>query len=116
MTTDNGTQFTYHNTFGGFCKLRTLGIVLDSQVLGVYDPANPFNNNAQPNSWTPPLNTSWTWGVDRIYAVNLGGLFVLGGDSLPVLCDELHMIVQQSRLSPRLILRSMRQLLSTSGH
>ncbi|KAJ7228427.1 glycoside hydrolase family 5 protein [Mycena pura] len=58
----NGTQFTYHNTFGGFW---------------VYDPANPFNNNAQPNSWTPPLNTSWTWGVDRIYAVNLGGLFVL---------------------------------------
>ncbi|KAF7352577.1 Glycoside hydrolase family 5 protein [Mycena venus] len=57
VTTDNGTQFIYNNTFGGFF--------------------NPFNNNAQPNSWTPPLNTSWRWGVDRIYGVNLGGLFVL---------------------------------------
>jgi len=62
VTTENGTQFTYNNSFGGFW---------------VNDPANPFNNNAQPNSWTPPLNTSWRWGVDRIYGVNLGGLFVL---------------------------------------
>ncbi|KAJ7490343.1 glycoside hydrolase family 5 protein [Mycena galericulata] len=61
VTTDNGTQFTYNNSFGGFW---------------VNDPADPFNNNAQPNSWTPPLNTSWKWGVDRIYGVNLGGLFV----------------------------------------
>ncbi|KAF8176767.1 glycoside hydrolase family 5 protein [Pholiota molesta] len=59
---DNGTEFTYNNPFGGFW---------------VQDPANPFNNNAQPNSWTPPLNTSWTWGKDHIYGVNLGGLFVL---------------------------------------
>ncbi|KAJ7904777.1 glycoside hydrolase family 5 protein [Mycena olivaceomarginata] len=62
VTTANGTQFTYNNSFGGFW---------------VNDPGNPFNNNAQPNSWTPPLNTSWRWGVDRIYGVNLGGLFVL---------------------------------------
>lgn len=41
------------------------------------DPENPFNNDARPNSWTPPLNTSWRWGIDRIYGVNLGGLFVL---------------------------------------
>ncbi|KAJ7683958.1 glycoside hydrolase superfamily, partial [Mycena rosella] len=65
VTTENGTQFTYNNTFGGFCNA------------GVDDPSNPFNNNAKPNSWTPPLNTSWTWGVDRIYGVNLGGLFVM---------------------------------------
>ncbi|KAJ6515629.1 glycoside hydrolase family 5 protein [Mycena sanguinolenta] len=52
----------YNNSFGGFW---------------VDDPGNPFNNDAQPNSWTPPLNTSWRWGVDRIYGVNLGGLFVL---------------------------------------
>jgi hypothetical protein len=45
--------------------------------LGVQDSANPFNNDARPNSWTPPLNTSWRWGVDRVYGVNLGGLFVL---------------------------------------
>jgi hypothetical protein len=48
-----------------------------SMAPGVQDPATPFNNNAQPNSWTPPLNTSWTWGKDHIYGVNLGGLFVL---------------------------------------
>lgn len=34
---------------------------------GVADPNDPFNNNAQANSWTPPLNTSWTWGKDKIY-------------------------------------------------
>lgn len=45
--------------------------------LGVQDPGDPFNNNAQSNSWTPPLNTSWQWGQDRVYGVNLGGLFVL---------------------------------------
>ena len=44
---------------------------------GVSDPANPFNNNAQPNSWTPPLNTSWTWGKDRVFGVNLGGWLVM---------------------------------------
>ncbi|KAF8970877.1 glycoside hydrolase family 5 protein [Flammula alnicola] len=59
---ENGTEFTYKNPFGGFW---------------VQDPGDPFNNNAQPNSWTPPLNASWTWGKDRVYGVNLGGLFVL---------------------------------------
>jgi glucan 1,3-beta-glucosidase len=48
-----------------------------SSSLGVDDPANPFNNNAQANSWTPPLNTSWTWGKDRVYGVNLGGWLVM---------------------------------------
>ncbi|KAJ7284148.1 glycoside hydrolase family 5 protein [Mycena rebaudengoi] len=58
----DGSTFTYNNSFGGFW---------------ITDPENPFNNNAQPNSWTPPLNTSWKWGVDRIHGVNLGGLFVI---------------------------------------
>ena len=44
---------------------------------GVHDPEDPFNNNARPNEWTPPLNTSWRWGVDRVYGVNLGGWLVL---------------------------------------
>lgn len=52
VTAEDGTTFTYVNKFGGFW---------------VDDPKDPFNNNAQPNSWTPPLNTSWTWGVDRVY-------------------------------------------------
>jgi len=62
VTTENGTQFTYNNSFGGYW---------------VQDSGNPFNNDARPNSWTPPLNTSWRWGIDRMYGVNLGGLFVL---------------------------------------
>ncbi|KAF9645167.1 glycoside hydrolase family 5 protein [Thelephora ganbajun] len=59
---ENGTEFTYHNPFGGFW---------------VWDPQNPFNDNAQPNSWTPPLNTTWKWGVHKLYGVNIGGWFVL---------------------------------------
>lgn len=39
----------------------------------VWDPANPFNNEAQAQSWTPALNVNWTWGRDRIYGVNVGG-------------------------------------------
>ena len=52
VTMENGQTFTYSNKFGGFW---------------VADPENPFSNNAQPNSWTPPLNTSWTWGKDKVY-------------------------------------------------
>ncbi|CAL1711942.1 unnamed protein product [Somion occarium] len=62
ITKDDGSTFVYRNQFGGFW---------------VSDPENPFLDNAQPNSWTPPLNTSWRWGVDRVNGVNLGGLFVL---------------------------------------
>ncbi|KIJ90786.1 glycoside hydrolase family 5 protein [Laccaria amethystina LaAM-08-1] len=58
VTVDNGTTFTYRNSFGGFW---------------VSDCANPFNNDACPNSWTPPLNMSWTWGKDCVFGVNLGG-------------------------------------------
>jgi glucan 1,3-beta-glucosidase len=43
----------------------------------VHDPEDPFNDDAQANSWTPPLNASWDYSKDRIYGVNLGGLFVL---------------------------------------
>ncbi|KAF9648416.1 hypothetical protein BDM02DRAFT_3129101 [Thelephora ganbajun] len=66
IITENGTEFTYHNPFGGFFE-----------IAGVWDPKNPFNDNAQPNSWTPPLNTTWKWGVHKLYGVNLGGWFVL---------------------------------------
>ncbi|KAL4079041.1 glycoside hydrolase family 5 protein [Scleroderma citrinum] len=62
VTTSDGSTFTYINPFGGYW---------------VADPNAPFNNDARPNSWTPPLNTSWTWGQDKVYGVNLGGLFVL---------------------------------------
>ncbi|EAU80677.2 exo-beta-1,3-glucanase [Coprinopsis cinerea okayama7 len=62
ITAEDGTKFVYLNPFGGHW---------------VDDPDDPFNNDARPNSWTPPLNSSWKWGEDRIYGVNLGGLFVL---------------------------------------
>lgn len=62
VVTSDGSTFTYINPFGGYW---------------VSDPNNPFSNDARPNSWTPPLNTSWTWGQDKVYGVNLGGLFVL---------------------------------------
>ncbi|OCH91075.1 glycoside hydrolase [Obba rivulosa] len=69
---DDGSSFTYINPFGGFW---------------VSDPKNPYNDSAQPNSWTPPLNQPWTWGVDHIYGVNLGGLFVLEPFITPALYE-----------------------------
>ncbi|KAJ7692426.1 glycoside hydrolase superfamily [Mycena rosella] len=62
VTTANGDTFVYNNSFGGYW---------------LADPENPFASGARPNSWTPALNESWTWGVDRVYGVNLGGWFVL---------------------------------------
>ncbi|KAK7030955.1 hypothetical protein VNI00_013902 [Paramarasmius palmivorus] len=62
IITDDGETFTYNNKFGGFW---------------VSDPQDPYNNNARPNSWTPPLNQTWDFAKDRIFGVNLGGLFVL---------------------------------------
>ncbi|KAJ6528915.1 glycoside hydrolase superfamily [Mycena capillaripes] len=58
----NGESFTYKNPFGGYW---------------LSDPENPFASGARANSWTPALNESWTWGVDRVNGVNLGGWFVL---------------------------------------
>ncbi|KAF8881403.1 glycoside hydrolase superfamily [Gymnopilus junonius] len=84
---ENGTEFTYKNQFGGFW---------------VQDPANPFNNNAQPNSWTPPLNTSWRWGVDRIYGVNLGGWLVMEPFITPSLYQKYPTAVDEFTLSQAL--------------
>ncbi|KDR69274.1 hypothetical protein GALMADRAFT_77525 [Galerina marginata CBS 339.88] len=81
---DNGTEITYRNPFGGFW---------------VQDPKDPFNNNARPNSWTPPLNTSWTWGKDRVYGVNLGGLFVLEPFITPALFQKYPTAMDEYTLS-----------------
>ncbi|KAJ7487024.1 glycoside hydrolase family 5 protein [Mycena latifolia] len=62
VTTSTGDTFIYNNSFGGYW---------------LADPENPFASGARANSWTPALNESWTWGVDRVYGVNLGGWFVL---------------------------------------
>ncbi|KZP09027.1 glycoside hydrolase family 5 protein [Athelia psychrophila] len=62
ITMDDGSNFTYSNAFGGSWY---------------YDHEDPFNNNAQVNSWTPPLNISWNFSTDQIRGVNIGSLFVL---------------------------------------
>ncbi|KAH6901687.1 exo-beta-1,3-glucanase [Coprinopsis sp. MPI-PUGE-AT-0042] len=59
---ENGITFTYNNPYGGYW---------------VHNPADPFNLDATPNTWTPPLNTTWSWTENRISGVNLGGWFVL---------------------------------------
>ncbi|KAF8602790.1 glycoside hydrolase [Ceratobasidium sp. AG-I] len=71
VITETG-SFIYNNSFGGFW---------------VQDPENPFNNNAKINSWTPALNTSWRWGVDKIHGVNLGGWLVLEPFITPALYE-----------------------------
>lgn len=69
ITTQDGTQFTYINPFGGICEWSSIfpACITSYIILGVSDPDDPFNNGAYPNSWTPPLNTSWTWGKDKLY-------------------------------------------------
>jgi glucan 1,3-beta-glucosidase len=51
VTTDDGSTFTYHNSFGG---------------TWYFDENDPFNNAAQAQSWTPALNESFNWGTDII--------------------------------------------------
>ncbi len=51
VTTEDGSQFTYSNSFGGYWY---------------YDPKDPFNNGARPQSWSPALNETFNYGVDRI--------------------------------------------------
>ncbi|THH20693.1 hypothetical protein EW146_g728 [Bondarzewia mesenterica] len=58
VTMKDGSTFTYQNSFGGYWY---------------DDPNDPFNNGAQAQSWTPALNETFKWGVDRIRGVNLGG-------------------------------------------
>ena len=52
ITFEDGTTMTYSNKFGG---------------TWYWDPESPFTNNAQAQSWTPPLNQSFKWGEDRIF-------------------------------------------------
>ena len=51
ITMEDGTNFTYSNKFGG---------------QWYWDPSDPFNDSAQPQSWTPALNQAFNWGVDHI--------------------------------------------------
>lgn len=51
VITEAGTNFTYKNKFGGYF---------------IHDPSNPYNDGAKAQSYTPALNETWKWGVDRI--------------------------------------------------
>jgi len=51
VTMDDGTTFIYHNSFGGYWY---------------FDENDPFNNGARPQSWSPALNETFSYGSDRI--------------------------------------------------
>jgi glucan 1,3-beta-glucosidase len=51
ITMEDGTKFTYGNKFGG---------------VWYWDPNDPFNDSAYPQSWTPALNKAFNWGVDHV--------------------------------------------------
>lgn len=51
VTMDDGTTFIYNNSFGG---------------TWYWDENDPFNNGARAQSWTPALNETFNYGVDRI--------------------------------------------------
>jgi len=68
-------------------------------VAGWSDPKDPFNNNAQPNSWTPPLNATWDWVKNQMYGVNLGGWFVLEPFISPALYQQYPTAVDEWTLS-----------------
>ena len=51
VTMEDGTTFTYHNSFGGYWY---------------HDPNNPLANSARAQSWSPALNETFQYGSDRI--------------------------------------------------
>ena len=51
VTMDDGTTFTYSNPFGGYWY---------------WDENDPFNNGARAQSWSPALNETFNYGVDKV--------------------------------------------------
>lgn len=51
VTMDDGTTFTYHNPFGGYWY---------------WDENDPFNNSAKAQTWSPSLNETFRYGIDKI--------------------------------------------------
>ncbi|KAF5316968.1 hypothetical protein D9611_003607 [Ephemerocybe angulata] len=84
ITAEDGTTFTYANSFGG---------------IWVADPDDPYNDGARPNSWTPALNETFDYGKNRMYGVNLGGLFVLEPFISPALFQKYPGTVDEWSLS-----------------
>ncbi|KAI3602122.1 glycoside hydrolase family 5 protein [Moniliophthora roreri] len=73
VTLEDGTTFTYSNPFGGYWY---------------HDPEDPFNNGAKAQSWTPALNETLNYGVDRIRGVNIGGWLNIEPKSSPALFEK----------------------------
>lgn len=73
VTLEDGTKFTYTNQHGGHWY---------------YDPNDPFNNGAKAQSWTPALNESFNYGVDRVRGVNVGGWLNLEPFIAPALFEK----------------------------
>ena len=51
VTMDDGSTFTYANSFGGYWY---------------WDSSDPFNNGARAQSWSPALNETFRYGIDQI--------------------------------------------------
>lgn len=51
VTMEDGTTFTYQNSFGGYWY---------------WDENDPFNNGARAQSWSPALNETFQYGIDKI--------------------------------------------------
>jgi glucan 1,3-beta-glucosidase len=51
VTTESGETFKYSNSFGGYWY---------------WDENDPFNNGARAQSWTPALNETFKYGIDKI--------------------------------------------------
>lgn len=68
----DGSSHTYVNPYGGNWAA---------------DDANPWLNEARPNSWTPKLSDPWDW-TQPIKGVNLGGWFVTEPFIVPSLYEK----------------------------
>ncbi|RPD66329.1 glycoside hydrolase [Lentinus tigrinus ALCF2SS1-7] len=73
VTMDDGSTFTYQNSFGGSWY---------------YDPANPLTSGARAQSWTPALNETFKFGEDNIRGVNVGGWLVTEPFIVPSLYEK----------------------------
>ncbi|KAF9022002.1 glycoside hydrolase [Hymenopellis radicata] len=94
----NGTHGDNGNTGDGTVPSAT-GAITGGDGFWVSDPSDPFANGAKPNSWTPALNESWTYGKDRIFGVNLGGWFVLEPFISPALYQKYPTAIDEWTLS-----------------
>ncbi|KAJ6500522.1 glycoside hydrolase family 5 protein [Mycena sanguinolenta] len=80
VTGTDGSNFTYTNSFGGNWY---------------WDINDPFNNGARPQSWSPALNETFNFGVDKVRGVNIGGWLV----TEPFIVPALYQSVQATTTS-----------------